>query len=354
MIIGARVFKTGLAVAFSLWLGELLHLDSPILAAVTAIFAIQPSIHRSWIEMIEQIQSNALGAAIAIAVVQTNIGVTPVTVGLTCIGVILLCVRLKTKNTVGLTLVTVVIIMEAHGQGWPIALDRLAGVLTGIVTAFVVNVTVAPPRLRDRFVRKVQEVETLMSRLLRTSVSNELKQNVFREEYKLLRSKMRQLEEHYEMFAEEREFRKKARAKRARILLVYKGMLTSLERGIALIEAVEEHYFAVTSDKEWNRLVDKQIEALCVYREQLLWKWQGKLKSGVTLAAPPPQSSIRLSDLVIEQEDADQTTKVRLLVITSAVFNFEESLHRLEKLMEQWKHRQEQGESAGGESLVAE
>jgi len=350
MTIGARVLKTGLAVAISLWIGLLLGLESPLIAAIASIFTIQPSIYRSWTQMLDQVQSNVLGAIIAIGSVWL-IGNTPILVGLVCIGVILICIRLKAEDTIALTLVTVVVIMEAQGQGWMVAWDRLAAILTGMVSAFAVNVAVAPPRHRMRFLKHVEESQALLSRLLRTVVSNELKESVYRKEQSELRTRIRKLEDYYDMFAEERVWRKQSRLQRARLLVVYKGMLVALERGYALIEAVEEQYWSVSTPKSWNRLIDREIEALCGYHEQLLWKWDGKMKPGASSAAPPPEASMLLSELIDEQMEEDKVARARMLVITGAVYNYEERLRRLDKLMDQWFQR-EAGEDVEAEERV--
>lgn len=352
MTIGARVLKTGLAVAVALWIGTLVGLGAPLIAAISAIFTIQPSIYRSWMQVLEQVQSNVLGAIIAIGAVFL-IGNTPIAVGIVCIGVILLCIRLKTEDTIALTLVTAVVIMEAQGQGWLLALDRLAAILTGMVSAFAVNVIIAPPRHRNRFVKYAQDAQVLLSRLLRTAVSNELKENIYRDELKELRSMLRKLDEFYDLFAEERVWRRSSRQKRARLLVVYKGMLSSLERGMSLVDAVEEHYWAVSTGASWNRLIDRQIESLCGYHEQLLWKWEGKMKPGALAAAPPPEASMLLSELISDREEQDMIARARLLVVTSAVYTFEERLRRLDKLMEQWLHR-EHAEAAEEKEDLAE
>jgi uncharacterized membrane protein YgaE (UPF0421/DUF939 family) len=340
MTIGARVLKTGIAVSIALWIGQLVGLESPLIAAIAAIFTIQPSIYRSWMQVLEQLQSNVLGAIIAIGAVLL-IGNTPIAVGLVCIGVILLCIRLKTEETIALTLVTVVVIMEAQGQGWMLAWDRLAAILTGMVSAFTVNVVIAPPRHRNRFLKRIEETQVLLSRLLRTAVSNELKEKVYHEEQDRLRSMLRKLEESYDLFAEERVWRRASRQKRTRLLVVYKGMISALERGYSLIDAVEEHYFAVSMGEAWNRLIDRQIESLCGYHEQLLWKWDGKMKLGASASAPPPEASMLLSELIGERSVEDMTARARLLVITSAIFTYEENLRRLDRLMEQWLQREE-------------
>ncbi|MCC3374762.1 aromatic acid exporter family protein [Cohnella sp. REN36] len=343
MKIGARVFKTGLAVAISLWVGELVGLQSPLIAAIAAIVMIQPSIYRSWVQVLQQLQSNLIGACMALLAVWL-FGSSPLAIGLVAILVILLCIRLKAEETIGLTVVTVVVLMEAHGLGWPLIWDRLAALLTGIVSSFVVNIAIAPPRHRSRFLNFVQDAQSQLSRLLRTSVSNELKEKVFKDELSALRAQLRKLDGFYDLFAEERVLRRKSRVHRARLLVVYKAMLAALERGVTLVDAVEEYYFPAAPEGSWSRLVDRQIETLCSYHEQLLWKWEGKLKSHASAAAPPPEGTILLTELINEGA-ADPVARTRLLTVAAAIFAYEDRLRRLDKLTEQWLDRQEGPES---------
>ncbi|MBW7460407.1 FUSC family protein, partial [Paenibacillus sepulcri] len=156
MTIGARVMKTGLAVALAVYISGMIGFSSPILAAVSSIFTIQPSISRSWKQILDQLQTNVLGAAIALAAVRL-FGNTPISLGLVCIIVILCCIRLRMEATIGLTLVTVVAVMEADGGSWLYALERFSMVLTGMGAAFLVNVLVFPPRPRKQFVRQVHD-----------------------------------------------------------------------------------------------------------------------------------------------------------------------------------------------------
>ncbi len=351
MTIGARVLKTGLAVALALWIGETIGLNSPLIAAITAIFTIQPSIYRSWMQIIDQVQSTLLGAAIALGAVYL-IGASPFSVGLVCVCVILLCLRIGTEEAVGLTLVTVVIIMEAGAQqGWQLTADRLGGIMTGIASAFLVNISIAPPRHAKRFVKSVEALQRVMFRLLRTAVSNEIKENIFRDDFENLRAQLRKLEEHYKMFAEERVWRNKTRMSRARLLVVYKGMLETVEQGTALIMAIENHYFAMKSSKEWNRLVDQQIEALCGYHEQIMWKWEGHIKPSASAAAPPPEVSAQLSEMIPDHSlDEDPVARSRMFVVTSAIFSYEDRLRRLDKLMEHYLQRREQEAGSGNEA----
>jgi hypothetical protein len=66
MKLGARILKTGTAIVLALFLAELLKLPSPVFAGIAAIFAVQPSIYRSYLTIVEQIQGNIIGALCAI------------------------------------------------------------------------------------------------------------------------------------------------------------------------------------------------------------------------------------------------------------------------------------------------
>lgn len=352
MTIGARVLKTGLAVAVALWIGELIGLNNSLIGAIAAIFTIQPSIYRSWMQVVDQVQSMLLGAALALGAVYL-IGASPISVGLICVCAILICMRIGNEDAIGLTLVTVVIIMEAGGQGWQLAIDRLGGIMTGIASAFLVNVSVAPPRHAKRFIKSVEELRHIMSRLLRTAVSNEIRENVFREDYDALRSQLRKLEERFRMFAEERVWRQQTRMNRARLLVVYKGMLEALEQGTALIQAVENHYFAVQPPDTWKELADRKIEALCGYHEQIMWKWEGHIKPNAQPPVPPPEDTARLADMIAQDANLEPVGRSRLLAVASAIFSYEERLRRLDKLMEHYLNRGD-GENAQAGASRAE
>jgi len=344
--IGARVLKTGLAVAVALWIGELIGLNNALIGAIAAIFTIQPSIYRSWMQVIDQVQSMFVGAALALGAVHL-IGASPIAIGLVCVFAILICMRIGNEDAIGLTLVTVVMIMEAGGQGWQLAVDRLAGIVTGMAAAFLVNIAVAPPRHARRIVKNAEVLRRIMSRLLRTAVSNEIRENVFRSDFDTLRTSLRNLEESFRMFAEERVFRKKTRMNRARLLVVYKGMLEALEQGTALIEAVEHHYFAVRPPEGWREAADRKIEELCAYHEQIMWKWEGHIKPNAQLPVPPPEdTAAHLADMAAgDREGLDAQGRSRLLAVSAAIFNYEERLRRLDKLIEHYLSRKEEKET---------
>ncbi|WP_028612732.1 FUSC family protein [Paenibacillus harenae] len=345
MTIGARVLKTGMAVALAIYLSGLFGFASPLIAAVAAIFTIQPSIYRSWQRVTDQVQTNLLGALIALAAVRL-FGHTPIAVGLVCIVVILISIRLRMEGTISLTLVTVVAIMEANGQGWDSAVERFLMVLTGIGASFAVNVLVFPPRPRRQFTALVQRAYGQLSLLLRTAISNEMKEQVFRKEKEHLHGTLRKLEESYAVFEEERKLLARAKTSHARQLLLSKQLIKTLQKGADLLDLVEEHYFASPNAGEWAQRFDRRLEDLTKYHENILLKADGKMKPKAQIE-PEDEREDRLIEELTASILEDPDGHKRLVFVASGLFEYAYHLRRLDKLLDQVQQREDQAKDAG-------
>ncbi|MBW7476010.1 FUSC family protein [Paenibacillus oenotherae] len=342
MTIGARVLKTGLAVALAIYLSSLFGFPSPIIAAVAAIFTIQPSISRSWQHVTDQLQTNVLGAVVAIISVQL-VGHTAISIGIVCIVVILLCIRLRMESTIGLTLVTVVAVMEANQQGWLFAVERFTMVLTGMGAAFLVNVLVFPPRPRHQFIEQVHGAYTQLSLLLRMAISNEMKEDVHRAEKDRLAGVLRKLEERYALFEEERSLLPKRRQARARQLILSKQLIKALHKGADLLDVVEEHYFTAPGSGEWAQRFDSQIEELTKYHEQIMLKLEGKIKVNASIEPEEERETKFIKELTAYLGGNLEEHK-RLVFVSSSMFEYAFQLRRLDRLADQVLQREEEEE----------
>ncbi|MBO7748275.1 FUSC family protein [Paenibacillus sp. MWE-103] len=340
MTIGARVVKTGLAVALAVYVSTLLGFPSPIISAVAAIFTIQPSISRSWQQVVEQVQTNVLGALLALAAVRL-FGQTPIALGMVCIIVILVCIRLRMESTVGLTLVTVVAVMEANNQaGWQFAVERLLMVLTGMAAAFVVNILVLPPRPRKQFIAQVHDAHDQLSLLLRMAISNEMKESVHRDEKEKLQGKLRKLDEAHRLFEEERPLMPNRKQANARQLILSRHLIKALHKGVDLLEAVEEHYFAVSGSEAWAQRFDQQIEELSKYHEHLLLKLEGKMKANAAIE-PEEEREGRLIAQLSDYLHRSPEEYKRLVFVASTMLEYAYHLRRLDRVADQVQQRRE-------------
>lgn len=333
MTIGARVLKTGIAVSLALYSCSLLHYEPPIFAAVAAIIMIQPSIYRSWQQLMEQLQTNVVGAAVALGAGMI-FGNDPIAVGIVAIIVILICIRTRMESTIGLTLVTVVAIMEAPGDDLSFALNRFTIILIGMGSAFLVNIAVFPPKHKQQFEERLKQTYERLSLLLRTAVSNEMKETVFRTEHDEVKRSLRWLEEAYDQLAKERIFRAASRYQHNRRLVVYKQMIKTMRRGADIVDRIEEHHVILTDWPEIGQFFNERLEQLARAHEYIILKDDRKVR---VAGAGEEQESV--VERAAERMGTLSGERSRLLVVASAIDEYAYQLHRLDKVVDTYHSR---------------
>ncbi|MEV2351098.1 aromatic acid exporter family protein [Paenibacillus larvae] len=345
MTLGARVLKTGIAVTLSLYLSMFINAQLGLLAAVASIFAMQPSIYRSWRYFLDQLQTNTLGALLAITA-GSIFPKDPVAVGIVAIVTIMICLKIKMGQNIGLTLVTVVAIMEASGTHWTYAFDRFLLTSLGIACAFLINILFMPPNLKNRFKRQVEQVLNQLSLLLRTVISNEMKKNVFHEMKDSLEESLQSLEDKYKLFEEENKKMKRMKYSQTRLLVVYKQALQTLRKGLDILDSVEEHYFQAERSPETHAYFDDHLEKLTKYHEYVFMKFEQKVKPDHRdMHDSMEHENIEFLRLIIEYGEWREG-KHRLHIVASEIYDYGYQIGRLDKLVEQYNKGQGQEEAS--------
>ncbi|WP_438446020.1 aromatic acid exporter family protein [Gorillibacterium sp. sgz5001074] len=333
MTLGARVLKTGLSITLSLYVCYWLGFTPGVFAAVAAVFTVQPTVYRTWRQVLDQVQTNTLGAAVALAA-NTLFGDSPISIGLVAVFVIMASLRLKMENTISLTLVTVLAIMEAPGDDWAFALNRFLIILIGMGSAFLVNLLILPPKHGRTFAEGVRRSFQLLSLLHRTAISNELTEKAFREQHEDFRKSLAKLDDQFGSFDEERRKLGRIRPTDVRELIVFKQMLHVLHKGDDTLEIIGDHYFRSARNGEESRIFDEQLEALTRYHEQLLLRYEGKLKEAV----PPDSGTLEAGggfmNRVMDQYRKEPENRMGLILVGSAIFEYGYQLNRLDKVLE--------------------
>src|SRR5690625_862573 len=111
MRFGARVFKTGITVVLTLFITNILGLEPTLIAAIAAVFALQPNVHRSLKRTWEQFQGNTLGAISAIVMVLL-FGNNIIVIGLTVILVLAVLLFFNLQSVSTLAVVTKIAIVD--------------------------------------------------------------------------------------------------------------------------------------------------------------------------------------------------------------------------------------------------
>lgn len=335
--LGPRVLKTGIAVALALYLTKWIGLEPPVFAAIAASFTIQPSIYRSWKQVLEQFQANLVGAIIAVASIYL-FGNNPVVIGLVTMIVIIISLKLKMESSISLTVITVLIMMSSQEfEGIITAAHKFLIVLVGMGSAFLVNLIVYPPYFNKNFTGKMDSSFKTLSLLIRTAISNELTEKTFQTQWVQLRKDIAKLEELYKILDEEREKISKFKPLDVRELVVFKQMLACLHHGLRLLDIVEDHFFQSRPPQEESREFDDHLEELIQYHELILLKYSGKIKE--FNVDPIVQESGNFLESIMEDKAMDRNNRLRLTIIGSAIYDYAFQLKRLDDLIDQYQKR---------------
>ncbi|MBT2680963.1 aromatic acid exporter family protein [Bacillus sp. ISL-35] len=337
MTLGPRVLKTGIAVALALYITKWIGLEPPVFAAIAATFTIQPSIYRSWKQVLEQFQANLVGAIIAVASIYL-FGNNPVVIGLVTMIVIIISLKLKMESSISLTVITVLIMMSSQEfEGIITAANKFLIVLVGMGSAFLVNLTVYPPNFNKNFTEKMDSSFKTLSLLIRTAISNELTEKTFKTQWVQVRKDIAKLEELYKILDEEREKISKVKSLDVRELVVFKQMLACLHHGLRLLDIVEDHFFQIRPQSEETSEFDDHLEELIQYHELILLKYSGKIKE--VNVDPIVQESGYFLESIMEDKEMERNDRLRLTIIGSAIYDYTFQLKRLDDLIDQYQKR---------------
>src|SRR5699024_10205997 len=144
--IGPRMMKTGIAVALAILVTETLKIDYGMVAVITAVVAMQPSIMRSITHIKETVISTIIGVVFALTGAYI-FGLHPVSIGITVMLAIAVNIRLGWVKTVNITIITIAVIMLSSSDSinFMMLVNRLSLIFIGILSAFLVNMLVFPP-----------------------------------------------------------------------------------------------------------------------------------------------------------------------------------------------------------------
>ncbi|MBO8173393.1 MAG: aromatic acid exporter family protein [Bacillaceae bacterium] len=364
MRLGARIIKSGVAVVLALYAAYIFELEPPVFAAIAAFLTVQPSLYRSWKHMLEQIQGNVIGAILAITGVLA-LGNSPVIIGLMVITVIVINLSLKLNNSIPLTILTVLAVMEVpEGDYLAFAINRFLLIMTGIMSSIIINVIFIPPRYDSRLLDQIKVTGDHMSLLLRRMTDQELEEKAYREEKEQLLNHLKKAEELFSLYQEERTYFKKFKFAKSRKLVVYKQMIRTLQKGVDMIRTLERHLYPSTPiQKDIVEDLRHHLSVITSYYEKVMMKFEGKIR----INHPHEQAEEVFEgnrELLLElmqqytpefetsfdkdeksQEKERRKPWLHLFLIIATLIEFANQLDYLDKIIENYHtyHREENG-----------
>jgi uncharacterized membrane protein YgaE (UPF0421/DUF939 family) len=339
MKLGARIFKTGIAIMLSLWLADLLELPTPVFAGIAAVFAIQPTIYRSFLSIIEQIQGNIIGAFIAIIFVLL-FGNHVFIVGLAAIIVITINVKLKNYSTISLSLVTLIVIMETQGDGFiQFGVIRFLTIMLGVLSAFIVNLVFLPPKYENKLYNKIANLTNESAKWIRHCTRHASEHQLLKNDIEKMKDGLVKLEQLYFMYKEERSYFKKSDLVKSRKLVVYRQMILTTKRALESLKRLHRYENELTlMPIELQNVIQTQLDDLINFHEQQLLKFIGKVRINcVFQESDHCLSNKHLFDLFLAQQkeidDPDSPILFHSMQIIASIIEYREQIAHLETLI---------------------
>ncbi|WP_163529385.1 FUSC family protein [Halobacillus ihumii] len=345
MKLGARMMKTGLAVAVALYVAELLGFVSPLLAAIAALFSIQPSIYRSYQSIVEQIQGNLIGAGIAIIAVFT-LGNDPFVVAFAIIVVIGLTMNLKmNESTISLAAVAVVALMDSTDLTFIyFAASRLSSLLLGILAAFVVNLVFVPPHYETRLFARIDTTTTDILQWLRVTTRQLSDEPALKYEITRIQDNFRWIDHTYLLYSEERTYFKGKRFAKGRKLVLFRQLITTTKKSFDVLKAFYrlDHRIEQIPSEFQDSLVN-ELDKLINSHEKIVLSLKGRIKQTHKQSLrqiEEPNIPVVVEQLIKVYEENHNPDKLIFLPLASQLMEYHYQLEKFKRLLKSYeKHR---------------
>lgn len=338
MKLGARIIKTGIAITLALYLATLLKIPSPAFAGIAAIFAIQPTIYRSYLTVIEQVQANIIGAAFAI-LFGLIFGPHPFVIGLTVIIVIAINLKIKIENTIPVSIVTVIAILENPGEDFiEFSLIRFGTVLLGVLSAFIVNLIFIPPKYETKLYYRIVDNTEEIIKWIRINMREVSDYSELKTDIEKIKDKMIKLDQLYLLYKEERAYFKRNIYAKSRKLVLFRQMLVTSNRSLDTLKKLhrlenELHHLP----EDFKEILVNELDYLIDFHERSLLKFIGKIKpqSTTDLIKEGQFNKQELVDTFMKFKGncIDQECFYHLLPLIAIIIDYSEQLEHLDTLI---------------------
>jgi len=319
------MFKTGIAVVLALYVSQWLSLNPVLFVVIAAVMTTQPSIYKSYLHLLEQIQANAIGAVLGV-VGYWLIGNEPVVIGIVVVVVILVNLLLKFESSIGLSIVTVVIVMDAP-EG---ALNRFLLIMTGVLIALIVNAIILPPNHEKYMLEHIRNLNFKILPLLRLRYENAIDHLYIRKESIDISRELGKVRELFKLYREEKSFFRKHRKQKVRKIVVYRKLLETMEIELQLIRSLRKQ-----GGQDFESRLQEHLAALAQYHEVIFLKLEGKIHAKTTQYQNISGTAehLRVLEELLPLDKVPTASDLRPVVTSSLVIELSEHLEQLEMLV---------------------
>lgn len=343
MKIGARTFKTGLAILIALILPNLVGLsDSVSLTVAAVVFTMMPSVQETFNQIGRRIVSNIIGGLIAY-IVFNFLGDSYLMIAAASSILIAILHRLNLDNVIGLSTLTLINVMLFPGTNiLATAIQRVTGTLMGVLIAFFVNTFVLPPKYDVKFYDLTINLTDNTMKYIRSMLRKNSQFPIMTTDLKKINGDLKKLRR-YHKYMQDPIYKQVFNSR-------YYSLLRFLVVSRQSIKANQTLYsLALTlhqSENTYNNLstelrilIRERMETLLTAHEQILLKWNGRVLPDevnfITYKVDLRRSFMEAFYLEASSDESmeyDFSKGNNLLNIMTTIFEYDKELQHLNKL----------------------
>ena len=331
------MMKTGLAVALTIIVTAALGLDLAVVAVITSVVAMQPSIMRSVSYVKEVVISNIIGIVFALTGAYT-LGLQPVSIGITVILAIAVNIKFGWLKTVNITILTIAIIMLSGDESINLMylVDRLSLIFIGVCSAFLVNALVFPPNHQKLLYGMIRTAFDKMSFLLRVIPNKTMKVKELKSQEADLQKEMKTISDYLGVITEEKgRMFIRNRFNFMRDIVAFKQMLIVLQAEYDLIEHLKSKMDKIEMISEnQSFLVKKLVAKILEYHENIMLTYEGKVTIQQELQKDSfTAMNLTINDLIIELHQSEMEKWIEIFPVASSIVKLMFELEKLDTFM---------------------
>ena len=341
--IGARTFKTALAILLALIIAPMVGLgESASMATTAVIFSMMPSVQETFRTTSNRIIANMIGGVIAFLIFNF-LGDNNVMIALASAILIAILHQIKLDDAIGLATLTVINVMLSPGENIvETAFLRVTATLLGVIIAFFVNTFILPPKYDIRFYDKTIHVTDESMKYVRAMLRKNAQYPIMREDLTLIRKELTALKVYYSYMMDPvyKRFISSRYYSLLRFLAVSRQSIKTNEVLYTLATTLHRSENTLNHlPNELRILMRERLETLMTAHEQILLKWNGRvLPEEVNFIAH--QADLRRSFMEAFYVEASSDDAMRyefskgndLLTMMTIIFQYDKELQHLNKL----------------------
>ncbi|PRO65512.1 hypothetical protein C6I21_10065 [Alkalicoccus urumqiensis] len=279
MRLGARIFKTGLAVTLALYVAMWLQFPTTQFAALAAFFAVQPSVHKSMTLIWDQVQANIISAVLAITFV-TAFGSEPFVIGVVVLLIIAIHIKWKKENIIPLAVVTAIIIMGSPTDDfYNFAADRFLLIIVGVFSAFLVNMMFLPPKHENQLYHKLSAINEEIIQWIRLLLHHEVDYQTLKQDQEKIRTSIVKLETMFDLYKEERSIFRRSEYSRMRKIVLFRQMIRTTRKAEDILKSLARNdHVTHQLPAVVEETLRAQLDEFTSYHERIMLKYMGKVK----------------------------------------------------------------------------